>query len=94
MDLLDDEYCNQRLLTHAEEIIHQRLSKYGASQEPPRDDGIMPPTDDDYKFFEKVYIYSHLDFGFQHALHCFLAIIALVEMVVIQCLVFNPLTAK
>jgi hypothetical protein len=51
--MLDNDNCSQELLMTAEEV-RQRLSKYGASSEPPRDDAVVHPTDDRYKFFERV----------------------------------------
>jgi hypothetical protein len=51
--MLDNDNCSQELLMTAEEV-RQRLSKYGASSEPPRDDAVVHPTDDKYGFFEKV----------------------------------------
>jgi len=60
MLVLDDESCTQMLLMPAKEI-RQRLSKYGASLEPPHDDAIVHPTDDDYAFFEKVCVIFHIE---------------------------------
>lgn len=50
---LDDESCNQILLVPAEEI-RQRLSKYGASREPPQDNSVVCPSDDHFAFCARV----------------------------------------
>jgi len=48
----------EQSMARARPTLHRtnsgRLSKYGASKEPPRDDALFYPTDDSHSFFAKV----------------------------------------